>query len=320
MPNRYACSICKGTFDQTTAIMPACKNGGVMTQAKESSKPPSGCYNLENFMQKNFAKNHFVPATGRGKFDCAYGPKQGILDITVKIDVSSPTHWFVPEIAEKEQLRLAGIFHDSVPKYWDGSWSFKCTRKGWEALAPVVPRFHLDVAPSHQSHFSLVLSPPKEDPSTVNASRPIYMRECRGFVSLQQVITDNPNAKDRVELQDFHVQDFTHVLASQIIAQHERARLEDALTAGGSTVFTLPVEEDRDGKKATVQAKMIALITGSKDETSYASMNTRILTAFAERAARRLSGTPAVPIVVSPPRSPIVQDERKLERACPGDR
>jgi hypothetical protein len=278
-----------------------------MIPVMASPKPPSGCYNLEKFAAKTFTKNHFVPATGRGKFDCVYAPKQGILDVTVKIDVSSPTHWLVPEIAEKEQLRLAGIFHDSVPKYWDGSWSFKCTRKGWEGLMPVVPRFHLDVSPSHLSHFSLILSPPKEDPSMRSVNRPIYMRECRGFVSLQQVITENPNAKDRVELQDFHVEDFTHVLASQIIAQHERHRLQEALNAGGSTPFTLPVEVDREGQKTVIQAKMIALVTGSRDETSYLSMNTRILSAIAARAAMRLPGTPAVPIIVSPPGSPLVQ-------------
>lgn len=229
MPNRFACTRCKGTFDQTGATPPTCKNGGEMIQVKESSKPPSGCYNVENFMDRKFFKSHFVPATGRGKFDCVYAPRSGNLDVTVKIDVSSPSSFFgKSEITEKEQLRLAGTFRDSVPKYWDGSWSFKCIHKGWEAVMPVVPRFHLDVTPKQQSHFSLVLSPPKEDPSTVSANRPIYMRECRGFVSLQQLITANPQAKDRVELQDFHVQDFTHVLASQIIAQYERTRLEDS--------------------------------------------------------------------------------------------
>jgi hypothetical protein len=306
---RFACSVCAGTFDQTQgSAKPTCAKGGEMVSVPVTTKPATGCYSYEKFIAKKFTKTHFVPRTGRGKFDCAYDPVQGVLDITVKIDVSSPGG----KIEQDELLRLAGIFRGAVPGYWDGKWAFKCTRKGWEGVAPVRARFHVDVQPSHLSHFSLILSQPAQ---SKGPKLPSYMRECRGFVSLRQ-ITVGPGEKDRVELQDFHVQDFYHVLASQIIAQHERQRLQEAMGfanphfAQGSKIpqssaFTLSVPVKRGGKTEIIKTKVIALITDEESE-AFRNMNRRILGDFARFAAQALPGSPPIPVIVSPPGSPIV--------------
>lgn len=307
---RFACTMCAGTFDQTQGLSkPTCAKGGEMLPVAVTTKPATGCYSFEKFISKKFTKNHFVPRTGRGKFDCQYDPVQGVIDITVKIDVSSPGG----KIEKDELLRLAGIFRDSVPGYWDGKWTFKCTRKGWEGVAPARARFHVDVQPSHLSHFSLILSAPA--PSK-GPKLPEYMRECRGFVSLRQV-TVGPGEKDRVELQDFHVQDFYHVLASQIIAQHERQRLQEAMgfanphfdgvsKTAQSSAFMLSVPVTRKGKTEIIRTKVIALITDPESE-AFQNMNRRILGAFARSAAQALPGSPPVPVIVSPPGSPIVK-------------
>jgi hypothetical protein len=306
---RFACSVCAGTFDQTMgSAIPTCAKGGQMISVPVTTKPATGCYSYEKFIAKKFSKTHFVPRTGRGKFDCAYDPVQGVLDITVKIDVSSPGG----KIEKEELLRLAGTFRDSVPTYWDGKWAFKCIRKGWEAVAPVKAKFHVDVQPSHLSHFSLILSTPA--PSK-GPKLPSYMRECRGFVSLRQV-TVGPGEKDRVELQDFHVQDFTHVLAAQIIAQHERQRLQEAMgfanphfdkgsSVPKSSAFMMSVPVRRDGKTETIRTKVIALITDLESE-GFREMNRRILGDFARFAAQALPGSPPIPVVVSPPGDPMV--------------
>ncbi|MFD8495597.1 hypothetical protein [Amycolatopsis sp. NPDC059657] len=299
MTNRYSCTVCTGTFDQLpSAAKPVCAHGGDLVPIPVSDQAATGCFDRPRFNGSVFARQNFVSSLGRGRFDCRYDQHTGVMDVIVKIDLGAG------DVPQAEQQALAAKFKNRVPAYWNDRWTFRCRRPGWTDLPPVTCRFQVEVVPPGQSHFTLALSRPKEDPAKVQKGRPIYLRECRGFLSLKQVTSGNPQAKDQLDLLDFHLDDFAHVLAAQIITTHERKRLQTAM-ASMWNYFTLPLRVRRDNQDTTISATVSALFLGFDGEIT--STLADKLTDFSKIAGRRVPGTRAVPIIISPPGDKIVE-------------
>ncbi|WP_370948022.1 hypothetical protein AB5J62_10600 [Amycolatopsis sp. cg5] len=305
MTNRYSCTLCTGTFDQLpSAAKPVCAHAGSMVPVPVFEGAPTGCFDRARFNGSAFARQNFVSSLGRGRFDCRYDQNAGVLDVVVKLDLGAG------DVPLAEQQALAAKLKNRVPAYWNGKWTFRCTRPGWTDLPPVTTRFAVEIVPAGQSHFTLALSRPKEDPAKVQKGRPIYLRECRGFLSLKQVITGNPQAKDQLDLLDFHLDDFAHVLAAQIITTHERRRLQTAQESMWN-VFHLPLSVRRDNQDTTISVPVSALFLGFDGEiTSFLADK---LTDFSKIVARRMPGTRAVPIVISPPGNKIVANRENWD-------
>lgn len=197
---RFRCSSCLGTFDVpvTPAIAPPCENGiGQVTVFGTGDKmptPQTGCKKgKQKFLLSAFERTAFVPSTARGKFDISYRPSNGNLNITLKLAATyggSFTEWY----SSAEQAQLRTNLSERVPAYWNGKCTLRCTRHGWTDVV-VRPVIAVEFG-SSGSHFKLIIS--KEDE---RARQNPHGRECRGFVSLNQV-TD-PTATDRAELRDF---------------------------------------------------------------------------------------------------------------------
>lgn len=296
MTNRFSCTVCTGTFDRPDLTPPPCAHGGTMIGVRLTESAPTGCFDQARFDKEVFARNNFVSSLGRGRFDCVYDQRKGVLDVTVKIDVGDGA------VPEQQRRALAQRFQNRVPAYWDNKWVFRCTRAGWTALPPVTCRFHVDIVPARDSHFTLAFSQAK--PSARPSTLPAYMRECRGFLSLNQVLTNNPQARDQLDLQDFHVDDFAHVLAAQIITQHERLRLQELLKLLWNT-FPVPLVVRRENSDVTIAATVAALFMGYDGEIT--SLMAEKLRALARIAAMRVPGTRPVPIIIAPPGHPLAQ-------------
>ncbi len=143
-----------------------------------------------------------MPSTARGKFDCSYSPRTGILDITVRL---CPTFGggFFESFRSDEQETIRRNLIESVPVYWRGRCTFRCTRHGWTDIV-VRPVFSVEIGGGN-SHFKMIVSHEDE-----KAKKNPHGRECRGFVSMNQV--ESPGATDRLELRDFQTREFNHTV------------------------------------------------------------------------------------------------------------
>jgi hypothetical protein len=241
------------------------------------SSPQTGCKKgKQRFLTSSFEIAPFVPSTGRGKFDCAYRPSNGNLYITVKLSATfggSFTEWF----SSREQTRLKDDLSTGVPACWNGPCTLRCTRHGWTDIV-VNPVFAVTFG-SAGSHFKLVIS--REDERSRNNP---HGRECRGFVSMNQV--QGINEQDRVELRDFQTRDFNHTVGGLLTAGNDREFLEKALAACGATT------EARGADRATVG--IFRFGDASADASSIAAH----LREFARRVNLQLPGSHPVPVVI----------------------
>ncbi len=281
MPTRYQCSDCKGTFDVAMGPAPVCENGlgqmSVTGTGTSMPTPQTGCKKgKQKFLASSFEQSFFVPSTARGKFDCSYRPTTGRLYITVKLSATfggSFFEWF----SGAEQASLKSDLSDGVPVYWDGKCTLRCTRHGWTDIA-VQPVFAVTFG-SSGSHFKLIIS--RED--ELAKSNP-HGRECRGFVSMNQV--QGSDVQDRVELRDFQTREFNHTVGGLLTAGNDRSFLEDALTACGATV-------ERRGADRIVTA-IFPFANVSTDTAAIAAH----LREFVRRVNLQLTGSHPVPVVV----------------------
>lgn len=260
---------------------PVCENGlGQMNQTGIGATmptPQTGCKKgKQKFLASSFEIAPFVPSTGRGKFDCSYRPTTGNLYITVKLSATfggSFMEWF----SSSEQARLKADLSAGVPACWNGPCTLRCTRHGWTDIV-VQPVFAVTFG-STGSHFKLVIS--REDERSRNNP---HGRECRGFVSMNQV--QGINEQDRVELRDFQTREFNHTVGGLLTAGNDREFLERALAACGATT------EARGGDRATVG--IFPFASTSVDPSPIAAH----LREFARRVNLQLAGSHPVPVVI----------------------
>ena len=279
MPTRYQCSNCKGTFDVVMGPAPVCENGlGQMNSTAVGDvmpTPQTGCKKgKQKFLASSFEKSFFVPSTARGKFDCSYRPSSGNFFMTVKLSATfggSFLEWFSSE----EQTRMKTDLTQGVPVYWNGPCTLRCTRHGWTDIV-VNPVFAVTFG-SSGSHFKMVIS--REDERT----NP-HGRECRGFVSMNQV--SGIDAQDRVELRDFHTREFNHTVGGLLTAGNDREFVENALIACGGTV------ERRGGGRIPVG---VFPFTATSADTAGIAAHLR---EFVRRANLQLAGSHPVPVIL----------------------
>jgi len=272
----YACSLCKGTFISDGAV-PVCPNGKPMALLAQP-KPgltATGCGRTkESFLAASFEHDPFVPATGRGKFSAKYAPRTGHLNISVRLSAEFEAGW-LDFFGPFEKSALKESFREAVPRYWSGQCQFHCTRHGWTDIN-VAPRFGVEFQDT-SSHFRMVMTRESEQSRT----NP-HMRECRGFVSLNQV-TGAPG-KDRMEVRDFQVSDFNHKLGGATTASNDRVALETALRQSGATVAVV----------ATQPVATLTFADGSNNAAGFQG----ILQQFVTVANRQLKGSHPVPVLL----------------------
>ena len=278
MISRYRCSYCKGTIDRYDNQAAACPNGiGQMKlegQGVTMPSPPTGCLkSKERFLQTAFEQRFFVPATARGKFDCTYHPGNGILRVTVRLNAEFGGFLDFSG-GEKEDIKNA--LAASVPRYWDGKCTLRCVRHGWTDIV-VRPEFAVEFG-YFGSHFKLVITRESEKAKTSPSGR-----ECRGFVSLEQVT--NPSAYDRVELRDFQTSDFNHNVGGLLTAGNDREFLENALAQCGAALVERPPAAPR------------ASLPFGGFSTETAALG-NVLNAFAVAANRQLTGSHPIPVLL----------------------
>ena len=277
---RYACTRCTGVLPRTgLGAAPVCPNGAEMVPTIPTATVTNCLHDVNNFrLLPAFTKTHFVPQSGRGKFDVKYTPNSGVLDVTVKLNLTTtPRGWFGRGFTAEELQEIRQDFAANVPAFWDGKWAFRCTKAGFGGLAIVTPRFHIEFN-VQGAHFSLVIAVP--DAAAERNPSP-ELRNCRGFVSINQISSGDPTAQDRVELLDFHVRDFQHSIAPKMIAQNERQRLEEALKAVGVAAT--------EGVNKWIFVAFDAL--GDAERLR--------LRAFATEGKKRVGGTHKVPLVMA---------------------
>jgi len=294
---RFACSECKGVQGRHLGTAPTCPNAGLMFPVK-SMTPLTGClHDPANFRALPvMRKTHFVPRTGRGKFDVAYNPNNGHLDITVKMNLATTAKYFSwsTGFTAEELLRIQTEFRTNVPAFWDGKWRFVCRKAGFGTLPMVTPRFHIEFDTPLGSHFKLIIAVPDHHAASNPAPQ---LRNCRGFVSINQIVSNDPTVQDRVELLDFHSQDFQHGMAPRMIAQHERQRLEEALKGVGVAA-------------TTGQEKWIFMSFDAIGETQRVPLRN-----LAQTGLQRVSQTHKVPLVFKGVRRMGEGMEKARERA-----
>jgi hypothetical protein len=253
--------------------------------------PQTGCKkSKQKFLASSFSIAPFVPSTARGKFDCSYRPTTGNLYINVMLSATfggSFFEWFSSE----EQARLKSNLTNGVPACWNGPCTLRCTRHGWTEIV-VNPVFSVTFG-STGSHFKLIIS--REDERTNPAGR-----ECRGFVSMNQV--EGIDLPDRVELRDFHTKEFNHTVGGLLTAGNDRQFVEDALEACGATI------ERRGASRIPVG---VFRFTSPTVDTAPIAAHLRD---FVRRANLQLAGSHPVPVVIKgfiqPPEAPDLARQR----------
>jgi hypothetical protein len=210
-----------------------------------------------------FTVNNFVPTAGVGnaKFDAAYDPGSGKLDIIVKvyyrfadspfepIDVSGEAPgfnqgfgrktWTVPEQINWKQSYVtatAGVFNASGRK-------IKCIRPGWNNIE-VTPEFHVQEVPQGQQHFVIdatkaVLTNPPEGKKLQGVQAGAGSTKIGG-VNVASVMLSEYDVYDKFK--DPRLHDYLHVGETR---QHvgpayeqDRKRLEDVLGQLGGIEFS----------------------------------------------------------------------------------
>jgi hypothetical protein len=278
---KHACGQCTGILARTPLMQaPVCANGGVVAPAPSTATVTDCLHVVANFRRLPvMTKRHFVPRTGRGKFDVSYNPNSGVLDITVKLNLATTSKYFFQStgFTDDQLLAIRNDFSANVPTFWNGKWVFGCTKAGFAGLPAVTPRFRVEFDSEAGAHFKLIIAVPD---SAASQNRAPELRNCRGFVSINQLVSNDPTVQDRVELLDFHVQDFQHSIAPQMIAQHERQRLEELVKALGVAA--------PNGNEKWV---FVAFDTIGDDQ------RTRLQT-FAREGLKRVGGTYKTPLII----------------------
>ncbi len=277
MPTRYVCTNCQGTFIHHGGPPPVCENGlGPMAVVDPSTAPPTGCKKgKQRFLASRFELACFVPSTARGKFDCSYNPRTGILDIVVRL---CPTFGgsFFEKFSSDEKETISRNLIESVPVYWNGRCTFRCTRHGWTDIV-VRPVFSVEFGGGN-SHFKMIVSHEDE-----RAKKNPHGRECRGFVSIDQVTS--PSATDRLELRDFQTREFNHSVGGLLTAGNDREFLENALRACGAEILT--------GPPSVPYANL-----PFGDSSTEASALAPVLRNFVTAANRQLPGSHPIPVLL----------------------
>jgi hypothetical protein len=285
MKARFRCSNCQGTFDSPTAdLAPACPLGAgtmkIIAQATDALPgTPTGCLSssLDVVKRSEFLNggvlriDHYVPSTGRGKFDCAYSPRQSVLDVTIKFQMNFVTEKGEAPFTPEEQTRLQQALRDGVPRYWNDKCTLTCVRGGWTNIV-ARPRFRVLFTDAPQAHFRMLISRPPAEAALL----PSELRDCRGFVSIRQV-TDGPASQDTAQLRDYHLQDFSHTLGASSIAGNERKRIAKLVDDAG-----------------------LGLITFADDSDALPTATQSSLNLLAARIKQRVGGTHLVPLVITP--------------------
>jgi hypothetical protein len=272
----YACSFCKGTFVGDGPV-PVCPNGKAMhlLPNPKVGMAATGCRRTKaRFLEESFAHDPFVPSTRRGKFEAKYAPRSGHLNITVRLNAEFEASW-TEFFGPLEKSRLKASFVEAVPRYWNGHCQLHCTRHGWTDIN-VAPRFAIDFQDT-SSHFRMVMT--RE--SALARGNP-HGRECRGFVSLNQVT--GVAGKDRLEVRDFQVSDFNHKLVGTTTAANDRTALETALRNSGGVVTLV----------ATQPVVTLTFADGSDDAAGFQA----VLAQFVTAANRQLKGSHPIPVLV----------------------
>lgn len=292
MPTRYQCSDCKGTFDvEIGAPAPKCPKGdGAMPEVGRTLVPPTGClYGAEAFNRQRFQYLHFVPSTGRGKFDIDYRPMTGIFTVTVKFGVEYVDPGTFSWFGSKEKAALQESFGESVQRYWDNKCQIQCTQVGWTNIV-VRPRFRVEFGTLVGAHFRMVIS--REDSRTRDSGS----RECRGFVSLNQVTTNDPTVQDRIELRDFQIRDFNHGVGGLQTAGKDSQFLEKAIETSGMPNRKVDARVTSD--RGPLDVRQVVGDLGFADNASDFGASLAQITKFAADVNRQLPGSHPVPIQI----------------------
>lgn len=300
---RYRCSGCKGTLEIGMGQAATCPLDDGDLTAEASTAPATGCLrSLESFRDRTFSWPHYVPGSGRGKFDCSYDPKQGNLDITVRFGAefqSGWTDWF----GSTEKANLIRDFSQSIPTYWNGKYVLRCTKPGWTTLT-VSPRFKVTFGEVLGAHFRMVIS--REDTRTS-----AHGRECRGFVSLNQVKSGDPyKAQDRIELRDFQVADFNHSVGGLQRAGNDREFIETCLRDAGVANAKQDRSVDTQGRIETfkVTVGLLDFADNSADTAGFAAS----LRSFVTRVRGQMKGSMPVPLQIKGYSKPSETDAARI--------
>lgn len=290
MPYEFRCTHCRGSFVGTQpAPAPKCPTMAGRVESVGAIPPEraaacTGCAldddgmreALRGLSEATLTIRHFVPSTARGKFDCSLSTTQGTLSIRVALK----TNWgWFSAFPAREQQEIMDAFRGAVPRFWNDRVQFRCTRPGWTAIV-VRPRFSVMFDAPLGNHFSLQVSRPAAGPRDAP-----QMRDCRGFVSMRQVVDGN-DVTDSVALRDYHVYDFDHTLGASMLAGHERERMERLLAAGGLAAPVVGSQAPRG---------RVVFPPGTDAVPAEAR---RLLEEFAQGVRERLPGTLDVPIVL----------------------
>lgn len=288
---RYQCKGCKGTLEiglGQNAVCPL-RQENELEPLDPSPKPASGCLlSKAAFRQRTFAWPNYVPGSGRGKFDCSLNGASGVLEIKVRLSAefqSGWTDWF----SSTEKTQLMSNFSDSIPNYWDGKYVIRCTRHGWTDVV-ITPRFRVTFGEGLGTHFRMVIS--REDTRTN-----VHGRECRGFVSLNQVKSGDPfKTQDRIELRDFQTRDFNHSVGGLQRAGNDREFIEQCIVGCGVPTERQDRAVDTGGRTETFKARVGFL--NFVDNSADAGPVTAALQNFIGRVRGQMTGAHPVPIQI----------------------
>jgi Immune inhibitor A peptidase M6, catalytic domain len=267
MPAQYRCRTCHGTIN-SLAGAPACPAGGGPMELCASGSSlglQTGCYVQRQAQFKTHARfeaRHFVPGTGRGKFDCSYSPKDTILWITQKYNLEFENTKGQPPFTAKEKLEYKMRLSSVIPAYWSSKCELRCTLQGYTDVR-VTPMFRVEFDSPIGAHFQLKIQ------------RSVPGIERVACVSLRQ-ISISPETQDTASFQDYHM---IEAAASDknpaIYYEHETRRLQSVLK--------------------TAQVSGIEFAKGK----STLSVNVKSdLASFVGLLKDRVRGTPQIPIIV----------------------
>lgn len=285
-----ACNLCNGPIRFRGAQQPPVPSsqGGSPSKVPSSDPPsltiqPSGgsakpklqkaAVDKKAFMRLSHrVLRNFVPATGRGQFNCAYNPWTGRLDITVRIFCH-----YLNQRLDKVNYTWSSqdkkLFEETAAlslKLWENKYVFWSRKPGWTELR-AHPRFHLEfVADKKDAHVFITV------PKMGSAYGAGGLAVCNSWVGLEQMKGD-PLAQATGMIHCFggHILDIGK-LEGEKIARDERQRLTDAIERLELDSFRFTANSSTLPATARVA-----------------------LANFATQAKRRMPSTPLIPIVVN---------------------
>jgi hypothetical protein len=196
-------------------------------------------------------------------------------------------------------------FSESIPTYWNNKYAIQCTKHGWTDVV-VTPRFKVKFNDEPGAHFRMVIS--REDET---ARTGVHGRECRGFVSLEQVKSGNPfKTQDRMELRDFQLKDFNHAVGGLQRAGNDRSFIEECIAGAGIATETQTRNIDTQGRVEPFKVK-VGLLNFADNSADPAPLNL-LLQNFIGRVRGQLAGSLPVPIQVKGLSKPTETNAAKL--------